>query len=34
MFTAIVDFPTPPFPLPTATMFFTPLSAVRSICGV
>ena len=33
MFTAIVDLPTPPLPLPTATMFFTPFNAVLSICG-
>ena len=30
-FAATVDFPTPPFPLPTAMMFFTPL--MRPVSG-
>ena len=34
MFTAIVDLPTPPFPLPTATMLRTPFNADLSSCGV
>ena len=33
MLTAIVDFPTPPFPLPTATMLRTAERAVLSSCG-
>ena len=31
--TAIVDFPTPPFPLPTATILRTLERAVLSSCG-
>src|SRR5262245_24984412 len=33
IFTAIVDLPTPPFPLPTARILRTPESSVLSSCG-
>src|SRR5690348_18207340 len=31
-FTAVVDFPTPPFPEATATMFFTPGTSLTPRC--